>query len=280
MTESSGVTAEQEAGDWNAPAISDGVPERCLQCTIRADWGHFRRIDRTVTKQTYRIPPRTTIAGLLAAIAGLDRDSYYDAFSLDRSAIGIEVLEPVRTMTMPSLGLGTNPSETFERAGGTGQKTVQVEYPDSTTNRQIHSYEYLVDPAYRLSIATEDQAVYEALATHLAGGTSHYTPSMGLSELLASVTTPDSVETAVGPLDDGGNSVTVASAIPDATDAVVPQPGQTQHVERVPAAMAADASGRWTTDYADYAFAGGESVEAAPAELSLGTVEDRPIAFY
>ncbi|MFC7177881.1 type I-B CRISPR-associated protein Cas5 [Halosegnis marinus] len=157
---------------------------------------------------------------------------------------------------------------------------MQVEYPDSTTNRQIHSYEYLVDPAYRLSIATEDQAVYETLANRLDAGTSHYTPSMGLSELLATVTTPEAVETSVGSVAGDGTSVSVASAIPDATDAVIPQPGQTQHVERVPAAMAADASGRWTTDYADYAFAGGESIEAAPAELSLGTVGDRAIAFY
>lgn len=276
------------AADGEVPTVEGGLPDRCLVCTVSGDWGHFRRIDRTVTKQTYRLPPRTTVSGLLAAIVGVGRDEYYDTFAADRSAIGIEVCSDLQTTTQPTLGLGTNPSETYARAGGTGQTTVQVEFPDSTDNRQIHSYEYVVDPEYRLYIATEDAAFYRSLRERLERGTSHYTPTLGLSELLADVSVPgwvDGAESSVDPVDPAtlDEVVTVDSALPTATDAVVPQPGTSHHIERLPAFMEADGSYRRTTEFADYAFATADDLRVRSSELrdaAVGNVNGRLIAFH
>ena len=263
------------------PVVVDGVPDSCLVCTVRGDWAHFRRIDRTVTKQTYRLPPRTTVAGLLAAIVGVGRDEYYDVFDPAASAIGVEVVGDLRTTTQPSLGLGTNPSETFDSAGGSGKKTVKVYFPDSTDNRQIHSYEYVVDPAYRLYVAVEDEEFHAALKHHLERGTSHYPPSLGLSELLATVETPDSgVEQDVTGVSTDESTVTVESAIPEAVETIVPSPGTPHHVERLPAAMEADGRNRRTTEFADYAFTDDGALEATGDDLALGEVAGRTVAFY
>lgn len=263
-----------------APTVSDGVPDRCLVLTVRGDWAHFRRVDRTVTKQTYRIPPRTTIAGLLAAIVGVGRDRYYDTFGPEVSAIGIEVLGGSRTVTHPSLGLGTNPDETFETAGGTGRKSIKVSYPDSTDNRQIHSYEYLVDPAYRLYVAVEDEPFYAALKHHLERGTSHYTPSLGLSELLATVEPieGDEPELEISDVTQEG-TLEVDSAVPGAVESVVLEEGNPYRVERVPAFMDADGTGRRTTGFTDYAFVADGSLETTVDGLALGRVDGRVIAF-
>lgn len=281
------MSAPDTSADVPVPTISDGVPSSCLVCTVRGDWGHFRRVDRTVTKQTYRIMPRTTAAGLLAAIVGVGRDGYYNTFGPDVSAVGIEVLPEtdLRTMTNPSLGLGTNPGESFDSAGGTGRKSVKVTYPDSTDNRQIHSYEYLVNPAYRLYIGLEDASFYEQLAARLNSGTAHYTPSLGLSELLASVETHRSsgghvsIDVESVEVDD---TVTVDSAIPGAVSSIVPDPGQSHYVERVPGFMSTDDGGRKTTGFVDYAFSPAALTTRAD-DLALGrvTIEgtDRTIAF-
>lgn len=264
-----------------APELADGVPDSCLVCTVRGDWAHFRRIDRTVTKQTYRLPPRTTVAGLLAAIVGVGRDEYYEVFDPAVSAVGIEVVGNLRTVTHPSLGLGTNPDETFDSAGGTGQKTVKVLFPDSTDNRQIHSYEYLVDPAYRLYVAVEDESFHTALKHHLGRGTSYYPPSLGLSELLASIETPDAgVEREVTPISVDDATVTVDSAIPGPVETVVPSEGTPHHVERLPAAMEADGRNRRTTEFVDYAFTADGGLETTGDGLSLGQVDGRTVAFY
>lgn len=264
------------------PALTNGVPDSCLVCTVRGDWAHFRRIDRTVTKQTYRLPPRTTVAGLLAAIVGVGRNEYYEVFDPAVSAIGIEVVDNLRTATHPSLGLGTNPGETFESAGGSGRKTVAVKFPDSTDNRQIHSYEYVVNPAYRLYVAVEDADFHAALKHHLERGTSYYPPSLGLSELIARVETPRSgVEQEVTPLSENESPFTVNSAIPDAVETIVPSAGTPHHVERLPAAMEADGRNRQTTEFVDYAFTSDDDpLETTGQDLSIGDVSGQTVAFY
>lgn len=282
MTDSGGVEVADPASERSEtpPTLDDGVPDSCLVCTVRADWGHFRRVDRTVTKQTYRLPPRTTVAGLLAAVAGIDRDAYYEAFDPAVSALGIEVVGDLRTVTQPSLGLGTNPEETFASAGGTGGKTVKVRFPDSTANRQIHSYEYVVDPAYRLYIAVEEPSVHAALKHHLERGTSQYPPSMGLSELLASIETPSAVHHDVTSVDADGGRISVDSAIPGAVESIVPQAGAPYHVERLPAAMERHDGGRRTTEFVDYAFTDDGPLDSTGEGLALGAVDDRTVAFY
>ena len=266
-----------DASPIEPPTISEmGVPDRCLSLTIRADWGHFRRVDRTVTKQTYRLPPRTTIAGMLAAIVGSKRDSYYEVFEPDVSAIAIEPLGTIRTVTETMLGLSTNPDEHFENAGGTGQKTVKVRYPDSTSNRQLHSYELLVNPAYRIDVAVEDEDFYRALAHRLSTNTTYYPLSMGLSEYLAWVEFHG--EHTVDACD--GDTVKVNSAVPTGMESVVPQEGVRTQVERMPSFMEADEYGRRTTSFEDYTFTtSSNGLKVRSDKIVPSRIGDRSVVF-
>lgn len=266
-----------DAPSIESPTIdAAGVPDRCLSLTIRADWGHFRRVDRTVTKQTYRLPPRTTIAGMLAAIVGSQRDSYYETFSPNVSAVAVEPIGTIRTVTEPMLGLSTNPDEHFESAGGTGQKTVQVRYPDSTLNRQLHSYELLVDPAYRIDVAVEDEAFYRALANRLETGTTHYPLSMGLSEYLAWIKFHG--EFPVDSCDD--ETVEVDSAVPAGAESIIPREGVQAHVERMPSFMQADEHGRRTTGFDEYTFTTSNGgLEVRSDKVAPSRVGDRSVVF-
>lgn len=270
------VKGRAHAAD-DPPTISGGVPSKCLSLTLSADWGHFRRIDRTVTKQTYRVPPRTTLAGLLAAIVGVGRDGYYDVFQPENSAIAIDIVSPVRTMAMPSLGLGTNPNETFDTAGGTGQRTVQAQFPDSTDARQLHGYHYLVEPSYRIDVAVEDPAFYGTLRHRLDIGTAYYTPTMGLSELLATVEYHGEFELDAPAETD---SIDIDSVLPDGAASVQPTAGSSYAVEHVPAYMEADSGGRTTSGFVDYAFLEDAGRITSSGEgLDLATIDDRTVAF-
>jgi CRISPR-associated protein Cas5h len=302
-----GPAATTGTDEVDAPTVdSDGVPSKCLSFVVRADWGHFRRIDRTVTKQTYRLPPRTTVAGLTAAIAGVRRDGYYDVFAPGQSAVAVTPQFDIRTVTEPSLGLGTNPGETFSDAGGSGKKTIKVRFPDSTDNRQIHSYELLVDPAYRIDLAVEDAEFYGALKDRLETGTSYYPPSMGLSEYLAWIEPVGSGDEPVSPDDEPvdpgdepvgpdnqttfefepkrctGETVAVDGAVPEATSEIVPRAGETYRTERMPAFMEADSGGRSTTGYANYAFRlrEDEQIELRPDSATPVEVGGQTVVFH
>ena len=202
-------------------------------------------------------------------------------FRENTSAIAVEPVATVRTVTEPMLGLSTNPDEHFERRGGTGQKTVEVRYPDSRKNRQLHSYELLVDPAYQIDVAVKDETFYRALAARLDAGTTHYPVSMGLSEYLAWIEFHGEFD--VESLREGeartGDTAGIDSALPTGTGPVVPQSGVRTRVERMPAFMEADDRGRRTTDFGEYTFTGNERLEVRTDEVAPVTVDGRTVVF-
>lgn len=227
-------------------------PSRCLSFVVRSDQAHFRRIDGNVVKQSYRVMPRTTVAGMLAAIVGADRDSYYKTFALDHSSVAITPLFDLRSKNVGTTALSTSHNDL--KSASRAQKGVKVSYPDTTKSRQLHNYELLVNPVYRIDLALDDETFYKELLTHLRAGTSVYTPSLGLSECLAHVDylgefEPDPVEA-----DDNG-LVTVQSALPDALDAISPTANVPYATEQSPGEMEATVpSGRKTTAFIDWVY--------------------------
>jgi CRISPR-associated protein Cas5h len=234
-----------------SPAIdADGVPDQCLSFTVRSTWGHFKRVGRSVTKQTYRIPPRTTVAGMLAGIVGMPRNSYYDVFGAESAAIAITPLADIRTVNIPTVGLGTDPGQDVTSTAGNYWSDYNVTYQDTTKDRQLHAYEVLADPAYRIDVALEDEDVYDDLTTYLEMGTSVYPPSLGKSEYLATI---EDVETDQNPERvSQSETVDIDSVVPGSLSDAIPQGGVTYSVERSPAVMERDSGGRRTTRFDDY----------------------------
>lgn len=266
---------QSKLDDNDAPSPTR-QPECCLSLRLSGPWGHFRRVEGNTVKTTYRIIPRTTVAGLLAAVLGIERNGYYRLFGRDVSAIAVEPLAELRTMNLPENNLTTS-TEGLKGVNTRGK--VSVYYPDPTEDRQRTNYEVLVDPAYRIDVWLDDDETYERLRRLLRDGKSHYTPSLGLSEYLADIEYLGEHE--VEPTG-GDDSLAVDSAVPDA-DGVVPEPGVSYGTERSPGFMertAADGefAGRRTTEYLTYTY----SPEAEPltvAGVEGATVDGRTVVF-
>lgn len=251
---------------------SQPIGEPCLSCTIRGDWAHFRRIEGNIVKQTYRIVPRTTVAGILAAMAGIGRDSYYDRFQRSNSAVAVEPLRELRTVNMPINSLSTAGSD-VQMHPSRGHARIGLVNPDRL--RQQHNYEFLVDPAYRVDLWLEDEGLFSTLRRALENGTSHYVPSLGLSECLASIEYLG--EFRIEDETDSGSSA-VDSAVVDAIDAVEPDPGLQVRFERSPAFMERDPGGRTTTGFTDYAFSA-SSDPLTVTDVPTCRVDDRSVMF-
>lgn len=67
-----------------------------LSFDIEGKFAHFRKFHGNNTAMTFAIPPRTTILGILAAICGDPRDSYYERFQADKLKIGIRVMSNLK----------------------------------------------------------------------------------------------------------------------------------------------------------------------------------------
>jgi len=247
-------------------------PDRCLSFTVSGPWGHFRRVEGNIVKQTYRVIPRTTVAGLVAAMLGIGRDEYYDMFAPGESAVAIEPGSKLRTMNMPMNTLSTTGSDikSVPRRG-----KVKFGLVDSTKNRQQHNYEVLVEPSYRIDLWLSDDATYTRLSDMLEDGKSHYVPSLGLSEHLAEIKYHGESEVDTGSTE---GETRVSSTVPG--DNVVPESDTSFRMEKPPAFMEADSGGRRTTAFVPYAYSpSGDALKVNADDIVVSEVDGREVVF-
>lgn len=62
-------------------------------------YAHFRKIYTNSSSLSYYFPPPTTVAGMVAAMLGRERDSYYEEFSAENFKVAVRILKPLRKMT-------------------------------------------------------------------------------------------------------------------------------------------------------------------------------------
>jgi CRISPR-associated protein Cas5h len=140
---------------------------------VWGDYAHFKKRYTTTSPLTHSIPPRTTIAGLISAIAGIQRGKYQEYFTKDKSKIALRVLEPVKK-TRISLSLISTKSEHL----------VAPPLMNYFKQHTLINFEFLKDPKYRLYLSHSDTDFYRDLKELLKQHKSIYTPALGLSELI------------------------------------------------------------------------------------------------
>lgn len=244
-------TGNSTAPTDNAQSGDHSIPDDCIGFDVAADFAHFRKVGTNSAKPTYQIPPRTTVAGLLAGIMGLPRDSYYDLFAPDTSALAVVPREMPHTYTMGITTVNTKADDAIQYLPRerSWQRGAEMLTPQSYVkhDRQRDTYEMLVDPVYRVYVALQNEDVHSELYQRLTDSRYHYSPSLGLSECIADIRNVESHH--VGPAD----TDTVDSAAYDDTPVII-EPGVTLKRERAPLYMEATDSGRRTTAFGNITY--------------------------
>jgi len=145
--------------------------DKALVFDLWGDYGHFRKIETTTSPLTYSIPTVTALNGLIAAILGFSRDSYYKIFSRENIKFGIRVQNPIKKVNV-SINL-VNTSDGF------------FLWDIKEDPRSPTPFEFLKEPYYRIYVWIKDKRIYGDLKRHLEEHKSVFTPYMGLSELIA-----------------------------------------------------------------------------------------------
>ncbi|HSF51954.1 MAG TPA: type I-B CRISPR-associated protein Cas5b [Nitrososphaeraceae archaeon] len=144
---------------------------KILAFDVWGEYACFRRPYSTTSPLTFPFPTRTVISGFVAAILGLDRDSYYDDFSNENCKIGINLLSPIRKTY-----IGQNLIDT---------KKGFYLWDISENQRTQILFEVLKDVKFRLYLWLKDTTLFQLLENHLNNHTSVYTPYFGLANMLA-----------------------------------------------------------------------------------------------
>jgi len=137
---------------------------------IWGDLAHFRRGYTTTSPLTYPFPPRTVISGIIAAILGLKRDSYYEILNSKNTLFGLQILNPIKKIKINQNLIDTKTG--FFLWDNKGQRT------------QI-PFEYLKEPKYRIFANLKNTNLFENLINLLSMHKTIYTIYLGISECIA-----------------------------------------------------------------------------------------------
>jgi CRISPR-associated protein Cas5h len=145
--------------------------DKAIVFDLWGDYAHFRKIETTTSPLTYPIPSGTSLAGLISAILGLERDSYYEYFSPEHTKFSIKILNPVKKIRI-NLNLINTKKGFFL-------------WDIKDNPRTLIPFEFVKDPKYRIYFYTQHGQLYQKLKTLLKNHQSFFTPYLGVSELIA-----------------------------------------------------------------------------------------------
>lgn len=142
---------------------------------IEGTIAHFRRFYTNSSSLSYSFPPRTVLIGLIAAVLGHERDSYYDIFSSNNCNIGLALRKPIRKIIQTVNYIRTKNEQ--EVTGSGGHTQVPVEF--------ILPVEEILQ--YRIYFLHNDSNIVEELYNAIITGNYYYPPYFGISECPASL---------------------------------------------------------------------------------------------
>jgi CRISPR-associated protein Cas5h len=112
------------------------------------------------------------LAGLIAAILGLEKDSYYEEFSMERAQIGVALRTPVRKLMQTVNYVRTKGLEEVAGSGGPTQIPVEFVLP-------AHGDQLL---RYQVYFSHKEEDLVREVYDKLLKGHHHYPLYMGLTE--------------------------------------------------------------------------------------------------
>lgn len=145
--------------------------DKVLVFDIWGDYAHFRKIETTTSPLTYSVPTGTVLSGLISAILGWEKDSYYELFSKENVKFGIRILKPVKKARININLIKTDEGFYLWDIRGS---------PRSPT-----PYEFIKDPHYRIYVWLRNQDLFKEFKSYLEKHETVFTPYLGISEFIA-----------------------------------------------------------------------------------------------
>jgi CRISPR-associated protein Cas5h len=143
--------------------------------TYRAKYGHFLRAEANANGVTYPVPPRTALLGLMAAVLGLGKDAL--AAELCSAHVALSGNAPRRFW-----------HKTNVRKDPPAPLSPPIKRTDKGSSSEQRNFrfpqEWLWQPGYRIWAALPE-AYHQDFTIRIRDRRWHFTPCMGLSEMLA-----------------------------------------------------------------------------------------------
>lgn len=141
---------------------------------LKGKFAHFRKFYTNSSSLSYSVPPRTTLEGLIAAVLGYERDSYYEILNSEKLNIGLRKLSPTRKIVQ-SLNYikATSASHVVKP-----KEHTQVPFEIVTSDDNLE---------YRAYVNHVDEGIMEELEDRLRNNRFYYVPYFGVASFNLSI---------------------------------------------------------------------------------------------
>lgn len=144
-----------------------------LSFDIEGKFAHFRKFHGNNTAMSYSIPPRTTIIGMLAALMGEEKDTYYEKYRAENIRIGIRALGEIKKSFHRLNYLKIMSKDDFTGRNGRIQTPFEV-VTGIDVKKDLVTYRIFIAPS-------EQPELYHSLKEHLQSGTRKFNISFGIA---------------------------------------------------------------------------------------------------
>lgn len=149
--------------------------DKVLVFDLKGPMAHFRKFDTNSSSLSYYFPPRTAVAGLVAGLIGMEKESYEDSFSTAEAHIGLEINTNLRKLMQTVNYMKVKSRSEFNGSGGPTQIPVEYVLPEIDAENCV---------TYRIYFSHNDAEIYETLKKRLENGKYVYPPYLGVTEML------------------------------------------------------------------------------------------------
>lgn len=157
-----------------------------LKFDIEGKFAHFRKFHGNNTAMSYSIPPRTTIIGVLAAILGEGKDTYYGKFKSDNLRIGVRIMQNIKKSFHRLNYLKITGRDDFTGKNGRIQTPFEIVTGNDLKQDMV---------CYRFYIAAgEDAELYDSLKHRLLSDDRTYNISLGIAGFSAFISNVELVQ--------------------------------------------------------------------------------------
>lgn len=164
------------------------IVNRLLIFDLKGSLAHFRKFYTSSSSLSYSFPPRTTLIGIIAAILGRERDSYYEEFNSDNCKIALSIRRPIRKIMQTVNYIRTKEEDGFTDVRKVIGKFIGkqiIKYP--TPLELVLASRITDEVVYRIYFFHKEDAITDSLYVALKKGRTEYPIYFGLSEFLANV---------------------------------------------------------------------------------------------
>jgi len=148
---------------------------------IKGRFAHFRKFYSNSSSLTYGIPPRTTLAGIVAAILGYERDEYYQVLDSDKLYI-----------TAKKLTTTSKIIQTLNYIRAENMKDIMIPKQYTQVPFEILTSENGV--AYRVYLFHENKNIFDEIEERLINQRFVYPPSLGAVNFHSSINYVDTID--------------------------------------------------------------------------------------